>query len=176
MDAAMGMTIGEAAARAGVPPKTIRFYESIGLIAPARRTANRYRAYDEDAVRRLRFIARARGLGFALKEVAALLALYGDRGGRATTSSAWRWTRSRRSTARSPSWRRSAPRLPISPSAATATTGRSARFSTSSRRRTTNCRFDLADRATMLASWAGASRTPLARRDSRWRVASRGDG
>jgi MerR family copper efflux transcriptional regulator len=79
MDAAMGMTIGEAAARAGVPPKTIRFYESIGLIAPARRAANRYRAYDEDAVRRLRFIARARGLGFALKEVAALLALYGDR-------------------------------------------------------------------------------------------------
>jgi Cu(I)-responsive transcriptional regulator len=74
-----GLTIGEAAARAGVPPKTIRFYESIGLITPAQRSANRYRLYDEDAVRRLSFIARARGLGFALKEVAALLALYGDR-------------------------------------------------------------------------------------------------
>jgi MerR family copper efflux transcriptional regulator len=72
------LTIGEAAARAGVPPKTIRFYESIGLIAPAQRSANRYRFYDEDAVRRLRFIARARGLGFALKEVASLLALYSD--------------------------------------------------------------------------------------------------
>jgi Cu(I)-responsive transcriptional regulator len=77
MDSA-ALTIGEAAARAGVPPKTIRFYESIGLIAPAQRAANRYRFYDEDAVRRLRFIARARGLGFALKEVASLLALYGD--------------------------------------------------------------------------------------------------
>jgi MerR family copper efflux transcriptional regulator len=77
MDSA-ALTIGEAAARAGVPPKTIRFYESIGLIAPAQRSANRYRFYDEDAVRRLRFIARARGLGFALKEVASLLALYGD--------------------------------------------------------------------------------------------------
>ncbi|MDB5408336.1 MAG: HTH-type transcriptional regulator HmrR [Rhodospirillales bacterium] len=79
METATALTIGEAASRAGVPPKTIRFYESIGLIAPAQRAANRYRSYDQDSVRRLRFIARARGLGFALKEVAALLALYGDR-------------------------------------------------------------------------------------------------
>jgi Cu(I)-responsive transcriptional regulator len=72
------MTIGEAAARSGVPPKTIRFYEEIGLIEPAERLANRYRAYNENAVRTLRFISRARGLGFSLKEVGELLALYRD--------------------------------------------------------------------------------------------------
>jgi MerR family copper efflux transcriptional regulator len=73
------MTIGEAAARSGVPPKTIRYYESIGLIAAAERRDNRYRAYDERDVETLRFIHRARTLGFPLKDVAALLALYRDR-------------------------------------------------------------------------------------------------
>lgn len=73
------MTIGEAAARSGVPPKTIRFYEEAGIIKPAARRENRYRTYDEAAVQTLRFINRARGLGFSLKEVADLLALYRNR-------------------------------------------------------------------------------------------------
>jgi MerR family copper efflux transcriptional regulator len=73
------MTIGEAAMRSGVPPKTIRFYEEIGLVGPARRLNNRYRAYGEADVRTLRFVNRARGLGFPLKHVAGLLALYRDR-------------------------------------------------------------------------------------------------
>lgn len=73
------MTIGEAAARSGVPPKTIRFYEEIGLIAPAERLENRYRAYDDNDIETLRFINRARSLGFSLKDVGELLALYRDR-------------------------------------------------------------------------------------------------
>ena len=73
------MTIGEAASRSGMPPKTIRFYEEIGLIAPAARLENRYRAYDENDVHTLRFINRARSLGFSLKEVSELLSLYRDR-------------------------------------------------------------------------------------------------
>lgn len=73
------MTIGEAASRSGMPPKTIRFYEDIGLIGPAERFANQYRAYTEKDVHRLRFIQRARSLGFSLKDVGALLSLYHDR-------------------------------------------------------------------------------------------------
>jgi MerR family copper efflux transcriptional regulator len=73
------LSIGDAASRSGVPPKTIRYYEEVGLIAPAERLENRYRAYDENDVQTLRFIQRARSLGFSLKEVAELLALYRDR-------------------------------------------------------------------------------------------------
>lgn len=73
------MSIGEAATRSGVPPKTIRYYEEIGLTAPAERLENHYRAYDENDVQTLRFIQRARSLGFSLKEVGELLALYRDR-------------------------------------------------------------------------------------------------
>jgi Cu(I)-responsive transcriptional regulator len=73
------MTIGEAAARSGVPPKTIRFYEEAGIIAPATRGENRYRSYDDADVQTLRFIHRARRLGFSLKDVGELLALYRDR-------------------------------------------------------------------------------------------------
>lgn len=71
--------IGEAASRTGVPPKTIRFYEDIGLIAPTGRLENRYRAYAEKDIQTLRFIHRARNLGFSLKEVGELLTLYRDR-------------------------------------------------------------------------------------------------
>jgi MerR family copper efflux transcriptional regulator len=70
------MTIGRAAKSSGVPPKTIRFYEELGLLRPAQRLANRYRAYDESNVQTLRFIHRARSLGFSLSEIDRLLALY----------------------------------------------------------------------------------------------------
>ncbi|MGH8230015.1 MAG: Cu(I)-responsive transcriptional regulator [Steroidobacteraceae bacterium] len=73
------MTIGQASASSGVPSKTIRFYEELGLVKPAERLANRYRAYDESNVQTLRFIRRARSLGFSLQEVDALLALYRNR-------------------------------------------------------------------------------------------------
>jgi MerR family copper efflux transcriptional regulator len=73
------LKIGDAAQRSGMPSKTIRYYEDIGLIGPADRLDNSYRAYGESDVRRLRFIHQARGLGFSLKDIAALLELYGDR-------------------------------------------------------------------------------------------------
>ena len=61
------VTIGEAALRSGLPPKTIRFYAQIGLIRPAQRFANQYRAYSEKDVHTLKFVHRARNLGFSLK-------------------------------------------------------------------------------------------------------------
>lgn len=73
------MNIGQAATRSGVPAKTIRYYESIGLIAVAGRRANGYRDYDMSEVQTLRFVSRARSLGFGVKEVEALLALYRDK-------------------------------------------------------------------------------------------------
>ena len=74
------MTIGEAAAQADVPAKTIRYYESIGLIGTAARGANQYRGYAEADVAMLRFIGRARRLGFAIEDLKQLVALYRDRG------------------------------------------------------------------------------------------------
>lgn len=73
------MTIGQAAASSGVSPKTIRFYEELGLLKPAERFANRYRAYDESNIQTLRFIRRARDLGFSLQEIDKLLGLYRNR-------------------------------------------------------------------------------------------------
>ena len=73
------MHFGIVAERSGVPAKTIRYYESIGLIASAARTANGYRIYDELDLRTLQFIKRARSLGFPVSEVASLLALWRDR-------------------------------------------------------------------------------------------------
>ena len=70
------MNIGQAAVRAGVPPKTIRYYEDIGLVAPAARSDNGYRAYAETDVHVLRFVQRARSLGFSVKECRQLLDLY----------------------------------------------------------------------------------------------------
>ncbi len=72
------MTIGEAASRSGVTPKTIRFYEEAGIIRPAARGENRYRAYMETDIQTLRFIQRARTLGFPLKDISDLLELYRD--------------------------------------------------------------------------------------------------
>ena len=68
--------IGSVAEAAGVPPKTIRYYESIGLIAAAGRRANGYRSYSETDMRTLAFIKRARNLGFSVDEVRGLLDLW----------------------------------------------------------------------------------------------------
>ena len=73
------MRIGEAAARSGVTAKTIRYYESVGLIPAATRTDGGYRDYDDNDVQTLRFVHRARGLGFSVREVGDLLALWRDR-------------------------------------------------------------------------------------------------
>lgn len=73
------MNIGDAGKRAGLPAKTIRYYEDIGLIRPGRR-GNGFRDYGEREVNELRFIARARGLGFTVEECRHLLELWRDRG------------------------------------------------------------------------------------------------
>ncbi len=77
---AAAMSIGEAASRSGVPAKTIRFYEEAGIVRPPARRGNGYRTYGDADIHTLRFIHRARRLGFSLKEVASLLKLYRERG------------------------------------------------------------------------------------------------
>ena len=69
------MNIGEAARRSGLPAKTIRYYEQIGLVRPGRRD-NAYRDYGEAELHELRFIGRARALGFTIDECHRLLDLY----------------------------------------------------------------------------------------------------
>ncbi len=73
------MNIGDVADRCGLPAKTIRYYEDIGLIRP-RRGANGYREFGDREVHKLVFLARARSLGFTIEACRALLALYEDRG------------------------------------------------------------------------------------------------
>ncbi|MGH2750162.1 MAG: heavy metal-responsive transcriptional regulator [Actinomycetota bacterium] len=73
------MLIGELAARTRVPPKTIRYYEEVDLMAPPPRTSSGYRDYDELAVERLKFIRGAQSLGFGLGEIREIIA-YRDRG------------------------------------------------------------------------------------------------
>ena len=72
------MNIGSVSQRSGLPAKTIRYYEDIGLIQPDRRD-NGYRDYSTEDVHRLRFLQRSRGLGFSVEECRQLLSLYGDR-------------------------------------------------------------------------------------------------
>ena len=73
------MNIGAAASQSELAPKTIRYYESVGLIQAPARTAGGYRDYGENDVQTLRFVARARGLGFSVAQVSELLSLYNDR-------------------------------------------------------------------------------------------------
>jgi MerR family copper efflux transcriptional regulator len=73
------MNIAQASALSALPAKTIRYYEQIGLVAPARRD-NAYRDYGDKEVHELRFIARARMLGFNIEQCRHLLALYRDKG------------------------------------------------------------------------------------------------
>jgi len=73
------MNIGEAASATGVSAKMIRYYESIGLIRAPLRTDSNYRVYGEDEVHVLRFVKRARTLGFSVEETATLLGLWQDK-------------------------------------------------------------------------------------------------
>lgn len=72
------MNIKQAAQASGLPAKTIRYYEDIGLIAPLR-GANGYRQFRDSDLHKLTFLGRARSLGFSISECRDLLALYEDR-------------------------------------------------------------------------------------------------
>ncbi len=73
------MNIGTVADASGVPAKTIRYYESVGLIPAARRAQNGYRRYSDTDVQTLMFVQRARSLGFSVEDVASLLGLWRDK-------------------------------------------------------------------------------------------------
>ena len=72
------MNIKEAGVEAGLPPKTIRYYEEVGLVRPLRDT-NGYRIFRETDVHKLGFLARARALGFTIEDCRVLLSLYEDK-------------------------------------------------------------------------------------------------
>ncbi len=74
------MNIGQAARASGVSAKMIRHYEETGLIPAAHRTASGYRTYTDTDVQMLRFVRRARDLGFPMATIAELLSLWRDKG------------------------------------------------------------------------------------------------
>jgi Hg(II)-responsive transcriptional regulator len=76
------MTIGKLATAAGVRVDTVRFYERLGLLPEARRSESGYRHFTTDDVERLRFVRRAKALGFSLEEIADLLRLNDGNGSR----------------------------------------------------------------------------------------------
>ena len=69
-------TIGQTAQRSGFSASALRYYEGIGLVEPATRTAAGYRVYDDDALGRLAFIARAKQLGCSLEEITDLVGIW----------------------------------------------------------------------------------------------------
>jgi DNA-binding transcriptional MerR regulator len=69
------MLIGELAERSGVAPKTIRYYETVGILPAPRRAGNGYREYTDDASDRLAFIRAAQACGFTLGEIRSIVAL-----------------------------------------------------------------------------------------------------
>ncbi|HEY0962569.1 MAG TPA: Cu(I)-responsive transcriptional regulator [Pseudomonadales bacterium] len=73
------MNIGEAAQASGVSPKSIRHYESVGLMPPAHRSDSNYRLYIQADVQTLRFIRHARTVGFSIERIRDLLTLWQDR-------------------------------------------------------------------------------------------------
>ena len=73
------MNIGQAAAASGVSAKMIRYYEEVGLITPPARNANGYRSYENSNIHELKFIRRARDLGFTVEQIAELMQLWRDR-------------------------------------------------------------------------------------------------
>tara|TARA_R110002110_G_scaffold138271_11_gene323945 strand:- start:2043 stop:2441 length:399 start_codon:yes stop_codon:yes gene_type:complete len=72
------MNIGTVSEKSGLPAKTIRYYEEIGLITPGR-DLNGYRQFADPDIHKLAFLARARSLGFTIEDCRALIALYADR-------------------------------------------------------------------------------------------------
>ncbi len=78
--AAAAVPIGEAARRSGVSPRMVRHYESLGLLPAVPRTESGYRQYGTADVHTLRFVKRARELGFSMAEIAELVGLWHDRG------------------------------------------------------------------------------------------------
>jgi len=72
------MNVRDAAERSGLPAKTVRYYDDIGLVVPDRRD-NGYRDYDNQAVQKLAFLKRARQLGFPIEDCRQLLSLYEDK-------------------------------------------------------------------------------------------------
>ncbi len=70
-----GLKIGQVAHRSGVTAKAIRFYERKRILPPAKRAANRYRIYDDDAVDMLRFIKQASSLGLTLTEIKEIITI-----------------------------------------------------------------------------------------------------
>jgi Cu(I)-responsive transcriptional regulator len=73
------MNIGDVSKRSGLPAKTIRYYEDIGLVCP-QRSENGYRAFRETDLHKLTFLGRARALGFSIEDCRVLLNLYEDTG------------------------------------------------------------------------------------------------
>jgi len=74
----MALTIGQVAKRSGIGIETLRYYERKGLVEEPPRTESGYRQYPEDVVARIRFIRRAKELGFKLSEISELLSLRVD--------------------------------------------------------------------------------------------------